>query len=737
MKNNTNKYVNYLTGLLKGCNILACVAISIFVMFVVYFFDGFNLLSALIYKGDFVEAVVIITAVIGALLVIASMIKNLEGKHITYADNMLVSGALIFVLALAYFLISKSKLYTLLKVLALVCLLVAILALFFIRAKFFESVEDKTHLKTNATRATYYQNLFKRDWIFILLLSVAVVVLLVYLYVSNIVDGFVDADNTLQMFKMATIGIVSIFAFLFALRIKEKEQNLIDCTVFSLIVGSCALLIIGFMKTGKLRFGSIFLAVVVLIIAIICSIILVKTTFIEDESKYKFKKANIALYFKNLFKNANVVLYAGTALIITAIIAILESTNLIHKFYENQLGGQDPAVVIEAICLIIAVTFTFLLTEMQVHKIHSADKIVFTMALAFGFTLIIVNGVLGVEFMVEGLIALIGFALSVVFIAFRTLFVKEYEELGAGDVETVCEEPETSTCECVCEEVAVTSEEPVKLKKVNVKKSCEIYLRTGDEQLKQNYSQIKNALLSYGLHSRLTKTRENFSKKGITLSKQKEGKPIRIQAKLSVRGKYLKLHLNVNPNSVDLNYFRAQNVEDKMPDQPLLLKVRTKLSLKRALELIDILAVQENFNAKKKYVDVDYASTLSSEGLTYMQKLGYDYMVKDVVLYDDVAYLNDDWAEKIIKTQVVKKPERFIYDEVTLSVIEKNFEDGSKVSLEAMRQKSLVKINANYITIKASQSLSKKLTIEGNVIEPKAIEMIFMAGGEATRLIGE
>ena len=735
MKNSTNKYVNYLTGLLKGCNILACVAISIFVMFIVYFFDGFNLLSALIYKGGFTEAVVIITAVIGVLFVIASMVKNLEGKHITYADNMLVSGAFIFVFACVYFFISNSNLYTLLKVLALACLLIAILAIFFIRAKFFECVEDKTSLKPNATRATYYLNLFKRDWIFILLLSVSVVVLLVYLYVSNIVDGFVDANNTLQMFKIATIGIVSIFAFLFGIRIKEKEQNLIDCTLISLIVGSCALLIIGFMKTGKLRFGSIFLAVVVLVIAIICSIILVKNTFIPNEDGFKVKKGNFALYFKNLFKHANVVLYLGTALIITAAIAMLESTNLIHDFYINNLGGQDPAVVVETVCLIIAVTFTFMLTEMQVHKIHSADKIVFTMTLAFGFTLIIVNGILGVEFMIEGLIALIGFAFSVAFIIARTFFVKEFEEIGAGNVEAVCEEP--TTCECVCEEVAATREEPVKLKNVNPKKTYEIHLRTGDSQLKENYSQIKNALLSYGLHARITKQRENFSKKGVTMSKEKEGKPVRLQAKLLVRGKFIKLYLNVNPSKVDEKYFRTKNVQDKMPDQPIFIKVRTKLSLKRALELIDMLAVEQGFTAKKKFTSVDYLGMLGCEGLTYMQTLGYDYMVKDSVTYDEVSLLNDAWAEKIVKTQTVKKPVRYIYGEVTLEQIEQNFDDGSVVTLEAMRQKGLIKMNANYVTIKASNSLSKKLFVESNEIDDKAIEMLFIAGGEATRLIGE
>ncbi len=745
MKYSTNKYLNYLIGLLKGCNVLACVAVSILIMLTVYFFDGFNLVSSLIYRGGFVESVVIITAVLGVLFTIASAIKNLEKKHITYADNMLVGGVLLFIFATVYCFITNSKLFLLLKILAIACLGVAILALFFLRAKFFESVEDKTRLKSNANVSAYYQNLFKRDWPFIILLSIATAVLLVYLYVSNFIDDFILANNTMQIFFTIASLFVSVFVFLLGIRVREKEQNLIDCTVFASYIASFVLFIIGFMKTDKLRVGSIILALAMLVFALVCTILLIKSTFIPDESKYKLKKGNALLYFKNLFKNGNVVLYLGVAFIITAVMAVLESTNLIHKLYETQLGGKDPAIVVELVIVSIVTVFTFLLTELQNHKVHGADKIVFTMAIAFALILIIVNGILGVEFIFEGLIALIGLVLSVAFIALRTFFVKDFEEELIECIDAQSQEQPTP---CVCEENVVVEnaveeqavtkeEEPIKLKRVNVKKSFEIYVRTGDEQLKENYSQIKNALLSYGLHARLTKSRENFSKKGVTLSKIKEGKEIRLQAKLFVRGKFLKLYINVDPSSVDLKYFRATDVSSKMPDQPLYVKIRTKLSLKRALELIDILAVQENFNSKKKFTEVDYASLLTSEGLTYMQKLGYDYMVKDSVTYEEVATLNDEWAEKIVKTELIKDPQRYIYDEVTLKDLEENFEDGSVVSLEAMRQKGLVKINANYITVKASQSLSKKLIVEGNVIEPKAIAMLFIAGGEATRLIGE
>ena len=284
-------------------------------------------------------------------------------------------------------------------------------------------------------------------------------------------------------------------------------------------------------------------------------------------------------------------------------------------------------------------------------------------------------------------------------------------------------------------DIVVSEDEPIKLKRVNSKKNFEIYLCTGDDQLKENYSAIKNAFCYYGVHSRVTKSRENFSKKGISMSRANPEKNLHLQAKLLVRGKFLKLYINIDPTKIDPKYFRHSNASSKSPDQPTLVKIRSKLSLKRALELIDMLANQEGYTKKKKFEPVDYKANLTDENLTYMQKLGFDYMIKDSVTLDEVMAYNDEFAKKIIKTQVIEKAERYIYDEITLDTISANFADGEIADLEAMRVKGLVKINANCVTVKPSASLNKKLIVVANVIDPKAAEMIAIAGGECTQLI--
>ena len=366
-------------------------------------------------------------------------------------------------------------------------------------------------------------------------------------------------------------------------------------------------------------------------------------------------------------------------------------------------------------------------------------------------------------YMYGGLFFTVLLVLSVVFICLRVFFVKYLPHMEVQKVtECACEDAlitvaesakdsaievaeetvSSQTVEAV-EEIATTSAElttieeetTVKQKRVNVKKSFEIYLRTGDDQLKENYSLIKNEFLSYGVHARMTKSRENFSKKGLSMSKEKPEKNVRLQAKLLIRGKFLKLYLNVDPSSIDAKYFRTKDVSSKMPDQPTFIKVRSKLSVKRALELIQLLAKNEGFAKKKKFVSVDYKNEYKDDNLSYMQKLGYDYMVKDSVTYQEVLGYKPEWAERAIKNQTVDKAERYIYDEISLDDIAKEYNDGDVVDLESLRLKGIIKINCNHLTIKSSEKLSKKLFVEAHTIDLITAQMIIIAGGEVTRLI--
>ena len=202
---------------------------------------------------------------------------------------------------------------------------------------------------------------------------------------------------------------------------------------------------------------------------------------------------------------------------------------------------------------------------------------------------------------------------------------------------------------------------------------------------------------------------------------------------------------------------RQKDVSEKYPDQPTFIKVRSNLSVRNALELIDLLAIEQGFvvandkkgltvtevaeKLKEKHFYTNYAELYTDDDLTYMQKAGYEHVVQKyysngVVKLEDVKHFHRDFAEKLVVSKLIDDPHRYIYDEVTLAQIEQAFDDGAIVTLETMRNVGIIKKNANFVTVKASETLSKKLILEANVIDPCAVSMIFIAGGIATRIVG-
>ncbi len=764
-----NKYLNYLDGVIKGCNVFACIMTSVIVALVVYFFDGYNLLTAIKGVEVFQAVATAVVAVIGVGLIIATCIKHVKDENISVTDNMIVTALLLFVFGVIYCIVSNSAGFLELKITAISCLLISALALLYARVRFFKGYQQPEQLKGNATIITYYKTLFKKFWVVAVALLVLSVVAVVYIEKQNILMQTLNNKNLSSIIYVG-LGICGAFYLtLMQVRMVEKKINFIDITAIIGFAISVAMLIIAFLLQDKnSRELAFTLSSVIFALTFALSFLLIKNSCVcEDESSAKTSlKFDFKFYVKGLFKQGNLIYCMAVALFLLALVMVLEFTGLIPSLLNKHANGIDATLIIELIIIAMVLTFAFLLCEVKNSTINFADKCLATIAVSSALMLIVINAILGVEFIYEGLFPLVSLLMSLVYIAVRVVVVSSYKvstkcacEVANKTEEVTCQENKVAQEQTVIEENAVTEEvvidngcateeqvveeqaqetsEVKKLKRINVKKAFEIYVRTGDEQLKENYSQIKNALLSYGMHARMTKSRENFSKKGLSTSKVKEGKALRLQAKLLVRGKFLKLYLNLDPTNLDAKYFRFKDVSDKMPDQATYIKVRSKLSLKRALELIDLLAKNEGFKLKKKFEPVNYSEVYTDEGLTYMQKLGYDYMVKDTVTLEEVCLYNDEWAEKIVKTKVISNPERYIYDEVTLAELESAFDNGATVSLEAMRQKELIKINANYVTVKESNSLSKKLIVEGNSISPKAVEMIFIAGGEATRLIGE
>ena len=699
----------------------------------------------------------------------------MKAKSKTLCLTEMVIGLLAVLFALMIYVLVASANVVVFAIIAMIVIVALIVFAIVIRNKNFDSRVTSESKVSNATFKTYYQKFFKTYGVVSVIFAVLAIVAAILLEKANIV-GHILSGNSLKAIVIAGLAmLVILFGVLYLARIKSKEIGIVDVALFMLVGGVIGLIPVAFMVGEMFRVVAIVILLVALVATVVLTCFAIKNTHIytaEEDEELDKGTNGIASYFKALAKKVDFFTVIGIATVITAVAIFAEGVKLPALLIK--VLNTDATIILVVAFAVMAFAAAFVLADIKDHRITEVDPALLVWNVSFILLFVtdfaILHGAIGLKFWLMVVAIILGVALNVVravFVRFKEEVVEEVKPVVTTTEETTTtvvddttttEEETTTTVvddTTTTEEettttvvddttttatdgetdIVVSEDEPIKLKRVNSKKNFEIYLRTGDDQLKENYSAIKNAFYYYGVHSRVTKSRENFSKKGISMSRANPEKNLHLQAKLLVRGKFLKLYINIDPTKIDPKYFRHSNASSKSPDQPTLVKIRSKLSLKRALELIDMLANQEGYTKKKKFEPVDYKANLTDENLTYMQKLGFDYMIKDSVTLDEVMAYNDEFAKKIIKTQVIEKAERYIYDEITLDTICANFADGEIADLEAMRVKGLVKINANCVTVKPSASLNKKLIVVANVIDPKAAEMIAIAGGECTQLI--
>ena len=113
-----------------------------------------------------------------------------------------------------------------------------------------------------------------------------------------------------------------------------------------------------------------------------------------------------------------------------------------------------------------------------------------------------------------------------------------------------------------------------------LKRSFEAKIVESEEEIKGYYGEIKNALLSYGnVHSQMSWSNDRFTYNRDTL------------AKISIRGKTLCLYLALNPDEFPESVYHQRYAGDtKMYEKtPLMMRVKSKVSVKRSIKLIELL----------------------------------------------------------------------------------------------------------------------------------------------------
>lgn len=131
-----------------------------------------------------------------------------------------------------------------------------------------------------------------------------------------------------------------------------------------------------------------------------------------------------------------------------------------------------------------------------------------------------------------------------------------------------------------------------------LERTFENKLRQSDDDAKEYYSIIKNKMLSFdGVKSRVSKLADTFKCNGEVI------------CKITVSGKTLLVNLCLDCSKYDAKYFKFVDVGDmsKFADTPMRIKIKNKLTLKRCLEIIDIMFA-EKLVYSTAIENVDYVS---------------------------------------------------------------------------------------------------------------------------------
>ena len=298
----------------------------------------------------------------------------------------------------------------------------------------------------------------------------------------------------------------------------------------------------------------------------------------------------------------------------------------------------------------------------------------------------------------------------------------EDEEEEEGEEET---EETTAPAE---QEGEITWEEVASNKRrAKPRFTFDMKLRIADDNVKKFYSDIKNALLSYGMHARMSRHKENFNKGRNNI------------ARMAINGKTLKIYLAINPADIDPKYYHHRDVSDKkgVAELPTMINVRSKVAVKKVKMLIDRIA-EELVIFPKKYTEQDFASQLTTDGYTTVERKGYGYLVnpEGVAKKEEVDKIPDDFATNAVEyVYAPQKASRFIKAELSLKEISDNFRDGDVVDIEKVRDKGLCAVNANYLSVTESNTLRKKFHVYADEYTVAAAKLICVAGGEAYMII--
>ena len=760
------KKTNYLKELKNNTSILLSVVLGIVFGLILTMVDKFNMVSKFIarfvkdvrfYDGVMTGLYAIVLSVIAVLFLI--FIINSFKKNVTKHDFVL----LVYDFGiLSYFILSCAVLKTT-GARFVIILVLTIIAILLTAIRFF-TVKETNEEKVNNVPMYRYMVFRNRYFIFIALLAVAIGIGLGFLI------NYVDFDaglgailpfwNNLQ--KVQKIGVVGAVIATFTIGfnlfsiVEGKSEKVSGIDLF-LVFGTicsffCGSVCFAFAKSAT----TIGVHAWMIVTFAFAFTLIVRSLMVGTTNKFNDELTRLQKYLATTFKRFLVLLMVVIALLITRGFVYLDSIGLVSFFDSTKNIVISFAVLIASLAVVSVSICSIILKGLKSKQVIALDYTLF-LSLFIGFAMMYD---LILAFSIAKLcIWLVAMIVVCFFICLRVKFneipleedkdviVEESqpieEEIETVEEETVddnveeVEEPEeVEEVEETVEEVDDdTYDENTEVVEIPLEEKDRLVIKTSkfttklklcSDNTKEYYSTIKNALLSYGTHDRLSRKCESFRRKGLI-------------AKITISGRTLRLHLALDPKNEEkfpISKYHQIDLGEKrqFTEVPFALRVKSNRALKRALELIDLLFAERGINKKRRYVESDFAKDLVVDGEAIFDKLGHPEQLSTTYSVDAYEAFNRDYNEafeKMMNLLPVEEKEskqiteiQNIYIDTVLDKI-----NGDVISLQTLKDANIITKSSNNICIKIHTKLEKKIVVYCDEISNDALYAVLSLGG--------
>ncbi|MDE6565484.1 MAG: uL15 family ribosomal protein, partial [Clostridia bacterium] len=300
------------------------------------------------------------------------------------------------------------------------------------------------------------------------------------------------------------------------------------------------------------------------------------------------------------------------------------------------------------------------------------------------------------------------------------------EEMSWDDEEDEEEVDEITPVEMVTPTGEVVVTEATVKKVIKLPPNFRARLKMSSDKNREVYVSLKNLLCSKrGLTFRVCGRVEKVKYKGELI------------AVIGVATKHIKLWLALDPTAFDKRRYFHKDVSDKIryAQVPMLFKISSERALDRAFELVDALCEKFDIETKRKYTEKSLqvlAYTLKHNAILKLKKTE---LLCESMHVHDTDIMNNDEVSECIERRGIEAIEEENFATIKLDDIDKNFVDGQKVTLDALKRKELVDENCNGFKVVAGTRLTKPLIIMANEFTISAVKMIVLTGGRAILLV--